>query len=89
MITCIITSRKQIIVYRYVQSVGLPAFYGYMQILPMHAESFVLLRKGEISIRFAELQNKSDIQQTKRSKIIPIATGECHIKDDVVTIIVD
>ncbi|HDL74974.1 MAG TPA: hypothetical protein ENH06_01140 [bacterium] len=77
MINCIITSFKKTIVYKNVQNIILPAFSGQMQILPGHAESFILLRKGNIFLR----------QLNKEDEIIQNINGECHIKNDVVTII--
>ena len=77
MIDCTITSSAKTVVYKNVQSITLPAHSGQMQILPGHAESFVILQKGNISLR----------QLNKESEIIQNMRGECHIKDDVVTII--
>jgi len=77
MINCIITSPQKTAVYKNLRSVTLPAFFGQMQILPGHAESFVLLKKGNISLR----------QLNKKKEIIQNINGECHIRNDVVTII--
>jgi F0F1-type ATP synthase epsilon subunit len=77
MINCVITSPKKTTVYKNVRSIMLPAFSGQMQILSGHAESFILLQKGDISLR----------QLNKQSEIIQIMNGECYIKNDVVTII--
>ena len=77
MINCTITSPKKTMVYKKVQSIILPALSGQMQILPGHAESFILLQKGNISLR----------QLSKESEIIQNINGECYIKNDVVTII--
>jgi len=77
MISCTITSSQKTMVYKNVRSVTLPAFSGQMQILSGHAESFILLQKGNILLR----------QSNKKSKIIQNINGECHIKNDVVTII--
>jgi len=77
MINCTITSPKKTTVYKKVQSIMLPTFSGQIQILPGHAESFILLREGNISLR----------QLKKENKIIQNINGECHIKNNVVTII--
>jgi F0F1-type ATP synthase epsilon subunit len=77
MISCTITSPKKTTVYKKVQSIILPALSGQMQILPGHAESFILLREGNISLR----------QLNKENEIIQNINGECHIKDNEVVII--
>ena len=77
MINCVITSPKETISYKDLQSVALPALTGQMQILSGHAESFVLLKKGSIVLEKSGQQNK----------LIQITNGECYIKDDVVTIV--
>ncbi|HEC32695.1 MAG TPA: hypothetical protein ENI63_00355 [Candidatus Kaiserbacteria bacterium] len=77
MISCTITSPKKTIVYKDVRSVTLPAFYGQMQILPGHAESFILLKEGSISLQ----------QSGKEDEAIQNINGECYVKDDVVTVI--
>ena len=77
MISCTITSPKKTTVYKDVRSVTLPAFYGQMQILPGHAESFILLKEGSISLQ----------QSGKEDEVIQNINGECYVKDDVVTVI--
>ncbi len=77
MINCTITSPKKTTVYKNVRSITLPAFSGQMQILPGHAESFILLQKGDISL----------LQLNKLSEIIQIINGECYVKNDVVKVI--
>lgn len=77
MINCTITSPEKKVQYTNVQSVMLPAFSGKMQILSGHAESFVLLKKGDISLK----------QSRNRNERIQIIDGECYIKNDFVTII--
>jgi len=77
MINCTITSPKETTIYKNVQSIILPAFSGKMQILPGHAEIFVLLRSGDVSLQ----------QLNKQNKIIQITDGECYVKNDVVKII--
>ena len=72
MIECVITSPKKTAVYKNLESVALPAFYGRMQILPGHAESFVVLREGFILLR----------QPGGKTDSVEISGGECHIKDN-------
>ncbi len=77
MINCKITSPKETTIYKNVQNITLPAFSGQMQILSGHAESFILLQKGNIVL-----------QQTDNEKeTIQNMGGECYIKDNTVTII--
>jgi len=78
MITCIITSPAETMVYENALSISLPAFLGRMQALPGHAESFISLKKGDIVIKRSN---------ATESKIIQISGGECHIKDDRMAII--
>ncbi len=77
MINCTIVSPKKTMIYKSVRSVTLPAYYGQMQILPGHAESFLLLKKGNILLQ----------KSKKESEIIQNTDGECYIKNNVVTII--
>jgi len=77
MINCTITSPIKTERYQNLLSIVLPAFSGQMQILPGHAESFILLQKGNICLQ----------QLNKESEIIQNINGECYIKNDVVTII--
>ena len=59
-------------------SIMLPAFSSQMQILAGHAESFVLLQKGNIFFLR---------QLSKQNEVIQTMGGECYIKDDLVVII--
>jgi F0F1-type ATP synthase epsilon subunit len=68
---------EQAITYKGVSAVSLPAYSGRMQILPGHAETFLLLLEGDISLR----------QLNKEDRIVRIKDGECHVKDNVVTIV--
>ncbi|NCF75061.1 MAG: hypothetical protein GWO87_01060 [Xanthomonadaceae bacterium] len=78
MINCIITSPKKTTVYKDIQSVTLPSFYGQTQILPGHAEYFLLLNKGNIILQ----------QSRERKKIIQTPSGECCVKNDNIIIII-
>ena len=72
MIECVITSPDATAVYKELGSVSLPAFSGEMQILPGHAETFAVLRKGTVILR----------QPSGKIQTVKIDGGECHIKDD-------
>ncbi len=76
-ITCAITSPEKTATYDNLASVSLPAFAGQMQVLPEHAESFVLLRKGEVILQKADGKKES----------AQIPGGECYIKGDKVSVI--
>jgi F-type H+-transporting ATPase subunit epsilon len=79
LISCLITSPKTTRVYEKVRSVTLPAFAGQMQILPRHAEAFVLLKEGQVVLR----------RPGKQGETVAIAGGACHVKGDRVVIILD
>lgn len=72
---CFIISAKNKQPFEKVQSITLPAFSGELQILPGHAESFIVLRQGKI------------ILKNKKINAINIEEGICYIKDDIATII--
>lgn len=74
---CTITSPQKTTSYKNIESITLPSFFGQMQILDNHAESFILLQKGDIYLQ----------QSNKQNKIIQIISGECHIKNNIVTIV--
>ncbi len=77
MIYCIITSPEKTTVYKNIKSITLPAFRGITQILPNHAEAFMILKKGNIILK----------QLNKKDNNVQIASGECYVKDNVVKII--
>ncbi len=77
MINCTITSPKKTVIYKNVHSVTLPALSGQIQILKGHAESFILLKEGVILLKYLN----------KESETIQNTNGECHVKDDIVKII--
>ncbi len=79
MINCAIRASDKTIVYKNLAAVTLPAFFGQMQVLPDHAEAFVLLKKGDIVLQKAQARQKQDN--------IQILSGECYIKDNTVDII--
>ncbi len=76
MLTCTITSSAKTTVYENVKSITLPAYYGETEILPGHAEAFILLKEGDIVI---ELPGKNER--------IKIEGGEFYVKDDKTIII--
>lgn len=77
MINCTITSPTKTISYNKLQSITLPASLGQMQILPGHAESFILLQKGNIVLE----------RPDKSSEVIQIVAGECYVKNDAMVVI--
>jgi F0F1-type ATP synthase epsilon subunit len=78
MINCTITSPKKTTPYRELQSVVLPAFSGEMQVLAGHAESFVLLKEGDIIFNY----------QNGQKEALKIEGGECHIKNNNAIVII-
>jgi len=72
---CSIISSKDKREFDNIKSITLPAFFGEMQILPDHAESFVVLQKGQI------------ILDSSKNNSLPIEGGVCHIKDNAIIII--
>ncbi len=84
MITCSITSPDKTTLYEKVVSVTLPAFLGQMQILPEHAEAFVLLKEGDVIVRQLD---KSKEKEGGKENVTHVTGGECYVKDDKVTII--
>ncbi len=78
MISCTITSYQQTTVYNNVKSVTLPTPSGEMQVLSGHAESFILLRQGDILLKQAT---------GKQNKTVHVVQGECYIKKDSILIV--
>ena len=77
MIDCTITSSAKTVVYKNVQSITLPAHSGQMQILPDHAESFVLLREGNAVFK----------KQNGETEMRQITNGICYFKNNALVII--
>ncbi len=77
MINCSISSTEKTLFYENVRSITLPAFSGEMQILPDYAESFVLLNSGNIIVE----------KQNKQTETLKIESGECHIKNNEIKIV--
>lgn len=77
MITCTVTSAETTKIYENLQSVALPAYSGFMEILPGHAESFVIVNAGELILKYTD----------KHGETIRIAGGECHVYRDKVILI--
>lgn len=63
--------------YEDVESVSLPARSGRMEVLPGHAEAFVVLVSGEIVVRTGEGEPRR----------IGVPGGECFVHKDVVMVI--
>ena len=76
MIHCTITSPQKTTVYDDLASITLFSYSGEMQILPGHAEYFGVLRGGNVTMK----------QQHGRKNTVVIKNGECHVKNDAVTI---
>jgi len=77
MLTCIIVSSDNKKQYNNLESVILPAWSGEMQILPGHAESFFLLKAGDIVLRLAD----------NKKETIRITNGEGCVKNDNISVI--
>lgn len=58
-----------------IKSITLPALSGELQILPDHAESFIILKKGDVVLK------------NNKRNTLPVEGGVCHIKDNAVVII--
>ena len=78
MINCIITSPIETSNYDELQSIVIPTSSGQMQVLENHAETFVLLKKGNITLQ----------KNNKEEKRIQVNEGSCHIKDNLITIFI-
>ena len=77
MINCTISSPEKTIEYKDIKSATLPAYFGKLQILPGHGESFISLGKGNILL-----------QQANENVItVPVLGGECHVRNDVVVVV--
>jgi F0F1-type ATP synthase epsilon subunit len=76
MLNCTVTSAEHTERYSRLKSLAVPAFSGRLQMLPGHAESFILLTPGEIIM---------DSAQGVRTVVID--GGACHVKDDEVTVV--
>lgn len=78
MITCKILSTEDSQKSDNLVKVELPSVNGTMQVFKDHAESFIKLQPGFI------------VLEQKNGKIIKkeISQAECHIKDNVVTVII-
>ncbi len=74
---CKITSAQVSENYSDLDSVILPGLTGQVQILPGHAEIFLLLGKGNIILT----------KDGGQIKTLSVAGGECHVSNDSVNII--
>ena len=77
MINCIVTSMNETVHYDKVHSVTIPSVSGNTQILPGHAEAFIALTKGNITLNISQ----------RPKKVISIVQGECYTRDSTVMII--
>ncbi len=76
MLNCTITSAEHTEKYPGLRAVAVPAFSGRLQMLPGHAESFVLLVAGEIVM-----------DSPQGVKTVAVDGGACHVKNDEVTVV--
>ncbi len=74
---CQIISPQKTIIYKNLIKIKLPTYQGIMEVLPFHAETFVLLNSGEITL----------INENDKKKIVKIVSGECHIENNELVII--
>jgi len=74
---CKIITPQRIFVYNKLKSVLLPAESGQVQILPFHAEIFILLKAGEIVLGYSE----------NKKKRVAIKSGLAYFRDNFLTII--
>lgn len=72
---CAIISSKDKQEFKDITSITLPAFSGEMQILPNHAESFIVLQKGPV------------VLEGHPTNAVLIEGGICHVKDNTVIVI--
>jgi len=77
MLRCTITSPEKTTVYKNIASITLPGISGEIQIWPGHAETFILLQAGNVTLR----------QATTKEERIQITSGECHVKNDTIRVI--
>jgi len=76
MLKCKIITPQENKEYQELKSISLPTWSGQIEILPDHAESFILLADGDVNLKKINGAEKN----------IPIPGGECHIKDNLVNI---
>ncbi len=76
-LSCSITAPDTTKTYEGLRSVSIPSATGTMQILPGHAESFVLIGDGDVILKSAD----------GHIEILHIGQSECHIHHDQVMII--
>lgn len=76
-IECTLTSPEKTETYAGLRSITIPALSGFMEILPGHAEAFVLLRGGTAALRHAD----------DRIEAVSLSGGQCHVRNNKVLII--
>ncbi len=76
MISCTVTSKTRTDRYENLRAVSLPGVSGEFEVMDNHAEAFFILDKGNISLKFANGEEKK----------ISIANGGCYVKDNSVLI---
>jgi len=78
MLNCQLVSFKNREEIKFVRSLTLPAFNGEVQILPRHAECFLLLKSGKVLINTGE-----------ETREFQIKSGFCFLRNDQVIILYD
>jgi len=77
MLTCQIISQQAKVVYDNLESVTLPAVSGKMQILHQHAESYILLKPGNVKLK----------KKNGDEKNIQLNEGVCYLYANTLTIL--
>jgi F0F1-type ATP synthase epsilon subunit len=72
---CVISSAENKQEFKDITSITLPAYSGELQVLPGHAESFIILQRGQVFLDNGE-----------KLKAVSISGGVCCIKSDSVSI---
>ena len=78
MLSCKIISGQGTEEYGNIEKAMLPGLSGQIQILPGHAETFLLFTKGDITL----IQKGS-----MHSKVVSVDGGACHVLGDVISIV--
>ena len=77
MLDCKIISPTKAKFFKELKSITLPAWHEQAQILPSHAEAFILLKKGQIALELAD----------GSKRFVEIQKGGFYIKDDQAVVI--
>jgi F0F1-type ATP synthase epsilon subunit len=77
MFNCQITSPEKSKLYKSLKSATLPGYFGQVQVLSQHAESFILLSKGDIILTRAD----------DKREVLAIEQGCGYFSNDTLVII--